>query len=429
MSSPAKDATLQQIIDHYGIDLHVECKSISFTVEDPPLNVLRRTIDRQDSKRKLISFAVENSRYDVLQHIIDALCDCESFILDSAILMDDINVLKWLHLHNILIIEPYHVDAIMEFNRYDMLDWILDEQLFDFNTVILSDNIYRSISNVTILTIDLTNRQPHYRKTLTVDQDAAFEMETISKLNYFEDKGLLSNISTGYFLYNASYNGHLNILDWFFDHRDRMQLMYDDLCVDMTGYDQLNALQWWYDKRQYGLEFKYSVTALHTAIKSDNLKIVKWWFAHADELEIKYDPIIIDVCSHEMLDYLFKEQCVIPSVLYTGCIDITDSVTLLDWLLCNQHIIPFEYTSAAMDLAYSWKLNWFWSRRNQLELKYTSRAIDRICDTITRIGFQNELQFWFDHRKDLQLKFTPDLLQTFIHRDFINRAHLLLFIQ
>ncbi len=56
---------------------------------------------------------------------------------------------------------------------------------------------------------------------------------------------------------------------------------------------------------------------------------------------------------------------------------------------------------------------WFYQKRNELELKYTNKCFDTLCIK----NKEKQLRWWFDHRSELEIKFTEDTLRQYISKN------------
>jgi hypothetical protein len=217
----------------------------------------------------------------------------------------------------------------------------------------------------------------------------------------------------------------VEILSWLLE--SEWLFLYDEVAIDNACNNNLDVLNWWYDKYHEGeVEFKYSYHALNNAICS-NLDIVKWWLSHADEFELKCTSgafYVDDLC---ILNYLHCEQNIIKISIENDFIDllcqegtvkevmdfwfnhrdtygftyshnvldyasIFGHCELLEWWLSNDLIDPKPFTTDSIDHASIAILD-------KVELKYTAITMDIYrSDSI--------LNWWHDKRFDLEMKYT-----------------------
>jgi hypothetical protein len=155
---------------------------------------------------------------------------------------------------------------------------------------------------------------------------------------------------------SASESGNTSVLNWWFKHRHQLQLKYTEASMDRMRY---NMFRWWvrckdhlelkytnssmddgshnmtlvwYDSRN-DLELKYTSKVILNCMY--NVCALKWWFDHTDELEFKYDPLMLQYLGNGCIGSLnlwLTRIDTYPLVLCT--LNINNEV--LEW--CSNHL-------------------------------------------------------------------------------------------
>jgi hypothetical protein len=81
--------------------------------------------------------------------------------------------------------------------------------------------------------------------------------------------------------YEASIEGYIYILKWWWDltQKDNLEFKYTCIIVDcVSEIGNLNVIKWWWDLTQKNnLEFKYTHYAINKAVKHENTDVINWW--------------------------------------------------------------------------------------------------------------------------------------------------------
>jgi hypothetical protein len=195
----------------------------------------------------------------------------------------------------------------------------------------------------------------------------------------------------------------------------------------------LEILEWLYQKHQLGLlKLHYNLNIFFENIDWQGYKVIQWWFSHADEFNIQQiileekDYKVIEYfarTSTNIISYLYFEQKIIRMQLYPQLIDELcrdRNFDLLNLFYNNRDTYDFTYTNDSIDLCQDIGIyEWFYQKRNELELKYTKKCFDTLCIK----NKEKHLKWWFDHRSELEIKFTEDKLRQYISKDS-NRDYL-----
>lgn len=129
---------------------------------------------------------------------------------------------------------------------------------------------------------------------------------------------------------NASNQGNLNILEWFWGmyKRDNLEFKYTEMSVNNASKKgHLNIIKWFWERRNE-IPFKYTETAVDNAAHQQNLDIIQWFFDRykMDNLKFKY-TYIEDISSfydeymyqfdtnHYVLKWFWKNRKEIPDGL------------------------------------------------------------------------------------------------------------------
>jgi len=342
-----------------------------------------------------VPWACQANRIDVLDYFLDTDENFFKFInqytlIHLAIQYKSLDTLKWLQSRvEKLHIEYQHVRTMLYSHLFDMLDWLIDNHSFDacfakldicFDTVILNYLLSK---------------------------------RTQIKIIFESDLLRLASIM-GYIYFLDWYWDHRHELGWQFDHELGWQ--FDHECIDRTTY---HSLEWWYKKYQLGeINFEYTEKSIDNALKYSNIDIIRWWISHS-EFELKYSPIDLSDCSHNMFHFLLTEQKVIPIKIEKNLInDISRKDQFpykLEFLFQNRAEFGFEYTVDSIDCAYTYHiLEWWYEHRDELELKYTNRALDRVFSKMYYQDYYQITDWWYEKRFELKSKFTKTLFLVYI---------------
>uniref|UniRef100_A0A6G6ADB0 Ankyrin repeat-containing protein n=1 Tax=Borely moumouvirus TaxID=2712067 RepID=A0A6G6ADB0_9VIRU len=174
------------------------------------------------------------------------------------------------------------------------------------------------------------------------------------------------------FMYNASINGHTNLLNLYFIYGNKIPLYGIEIDEASARYN-IKSLNWWINS---GLELNYTNESFnfYQCNEIKILELLNWWIESG--LEIKYN--------HNFIKKLSDNKC----------------IQVLDFLLshgfkleCNEIIIDNNSSSGRSEVL-DWWLN------SGIQLNYTEKSID------SAIGFRNEkiLKWWIN--SGLKLKYT-----------------------
>lgn len=164
------------------------------------------------------------------------------------------------------------------------------------------------------------------------------------------------------------------IIDW------DLPMMHDAIAC-MYGYlDVLQHLQ--------SLNEDTFTVSLYTASTEGQVHILDWWYDYTRQYKRRF------ALGHQVLE----------------CIDYTHHVPVLEWFYNKKDMIPFRYTSKAVDNASNYGhisvLDW-WFRKNQLNnvpFEYTDVALDGAAF----YGQAHVLDWWLDKyiKYNIPLKYT-----------------------
>jgi hypothetical protein len=236
----------------------------------------------------------------------------------------------------------------------------------------------------------------------------------------------------------ASNSKFIAIMTWFIDNNVELKAPWLYELVDhMCSVDNVEPLQWWYDKCQEGYwDFGYSIYALDTAINMPCINVIKWWVDHSNEFELKCSsrglyhidlstleflaehnvPIIVDAKLIEyynisnrgsnlaVLNYFYDNRDkygfpFAPDIIDAIC-KVNNRSDTLEWWLERYADLNLTHTTKSMDYAVSVHiLNTFYKYRDTIELKYTHTAMDNAINDEIR-------DWWFDNRFELEMKYT-----------------------
>jgi hypothetical protein len=248
------------------------------------------------------------------------------------------------------------------------------------------------------------------------------------------------------------YESNKTKLDYWYDLLLRKNIEPFPKSLNFAKITDIKVLDWIYHKYQLGLlkmHFEFDLNTFLYTIRNESIQTLRWWFNHADEFNIKesfilndqnYDYYLNLKMSNKTVKYLYFEQKIITMKLYPliiDCICEQGDLNSLNLFYNNKDLYPdsgFVYTSDAIDLSQNIDIyEWFYQKSNELEFKYTEKCIDTLCmanidyidigDNAKNNCVSKELKWWFDHRFDLEIKFTEDILRYYISKNS-NRDYL-----
>jgi hypothetical protein len=206
-----------------------------------------------------------------------------------------------------------------------------------------------------------------------------------------------------------------DILEYLFENRDKVGFEIDERVVDMIIANE--TLEWFYSKYKLGLlPFIYSGKAIMNAINRNLIDVLKWWIDHADVLEIKYDlNMLIFVNTYKLIKYILLEQNVINIPIHYFIDNCQDDI-VLNSIYENRHLHGFDYTSKCIDYSTNSKvLDWWFTHANVLELKYTEMAIDNACNNnyinIICLWYEKKFDVELKFTKEILLKYINEELE------------------
>ncbi|KAJ3124999.1 hypothetical protein HK098_000664 [Nowakowskiella sp. JEL0407] len=199
---------------------------------------------------------------------------------------------------------------------------------------------------------------------------------------------------------NASCRGFVELLDIF--HWEGLDKHYSEDSIDqacMNGH--INVLNWWWDHRST-LDLIWSEQALMEAVECGKVEVLNWWLEH--KIEIKNPRKLIDFACDSGIAWFIDWWC--KSGLGTHYITAGQRkfsridnasnagfVELLEVFKSKSDVLGLEYSAKAMDFASQCTkaievLNWW--RNSGFRLKHTYRAIDEA----SRRGRVDVLDWW-----------------------------------
>ena len=199
----------------------------------------------------------------------------------------------------------------------------------------------------------------------------------------------------------ASRRGYIDVLDCWLD--SELLLKYSESAIDgACGNGYLNVLEWWLNT---GIPLKYSSAAIDTASQRGHIKILDYWLNSG--LELKYTEHAIDY-AHDInvINWWLRPNLKLKyskNIIDAICGRGDGKMLLEAWFVSGLNI---EYSENAMDNAsITGRIDIldFW-RNSKLDLKYTSKAIDRAKRNPQVIAW------WL--ASGLELKFTDEVFST-----------------
>jgi hypothetical protein len=308
--------------------------------------------------------------------------DYRNFI-DAAFYNDRIGILD--RLYEIIPNEFINYEApiyyILKFGLVRLLDWLLDRPYINAKLDYPLDQFSNNSYLITIL-------------------NWYYEHRDLVKMNY--TCRLVDDV----------YYKAIEVYNWFLSHKD-LEFKYSTALIDNNG-DQrpMECLNWWYDNYKLGLvRFEYTTYALDDAISQGFVDIIKWWLEHSNELELKYTSAAFCCDDNEVLNYLLHEQTLIKFIINDDLIDRLGDQRSINFWYENRHQYGFKFTftSKSIDkLIYDddgLTLQWWFDHMDSLELLYTEAAIDN-CESV------KILDIWYNNRHRVQLKYTSKSMDT-----------------
>jgi hypothetical protein len=399
----------------------------------------------------------------------------------TNLLLDNIFKYNWMVEHNFIVhnkMEGNIVEYIEEIYKEFNLEYKISHDCVDYASIKYINWLYNKYklgyikfeySNYAIKNAIITNSVELLK--WWIDHSDEFELkyedlifyntkiETLNFLLYEQDvikieitpEIFITNFIC--FINNQDKENTYEILDFVYDYLIKNN--YDiNLDLENVYISSVNILNWLYDKWKLDqVKLKYTKNNFIYNISGNDFDCIKWWFNHIDDFDIdividendyilpNYDIrdkifIYIDELSIEMIKFLYFEQKIIKMNIYPKMIDIlfnTNKLDTIDFFYNIKHEYNFEYTSDAIDNCnHTYAMKWWLAHMNELELKYTSKSIDKILNQsdddliMTESDWSNShsqshdikskyLKWWCDNRLVIQPKFTKDLLIKYIH--------------
>jgi len=134
--------------------------------------------------------------------------------------------------------------------------------------------------------------------------------------------------------------------------------------------NSVKTLEWIYKN----FEFTYERYILDNI--KNQIRILKWW--NEKGLKIEYTHKLIDNCSLEIIEWLYKMKM---EIIYRWLIEnttIDGNIELLDWIYKHKREIKFEYTEIWIGKNAIKILEWFKEKRKEIPIKYTENLINNI---------------------------------------------------
>jgi hypothetical protein len=145
-----------------------------------------------------------------------------------------------------------------------------------------------------------------------------------------------------------------------------------------SGYGYIDILNWFYSHKDF-FGFKYSSSAIDNASMSGHIDCLKFWFEHYDEFELKYTSNAIDKMSRYHLPT--DDHIKILDIWYNAYIELR--IELKYTYRCLYPMGRTYYNT--IDI---W--NWWYNKRHEFEFKYNSDIIyECLIRQIT------DVEWWF----------------------------------
>jgi hypothetical protein len=232
-------------------------------------------------------FIDEQFKYIDRVPVLDWLVDhqypikCSHDAIDTASSHGNINLLQWMYNANNQGLVPFeYTDVALNsapncVNAIKIIKWWIshseqlelkyDWQLFAIvNMPVLRYLLHEQTTIKIIINRNVIDNLSDFGRTVALDM--------LYELRYIHD--FSCGIDT---INNASENGNVYSLKWWFDKANEINLPYSKRAIDRCN--RIAVLNIWFENRHI-LPMKYT----HKAI---NEKTVAWWYQHRDDLELK----------------------------------------------------------------------------------------------------------------------------------------------
>ena len=218
---------------------------------------------------------------------------------------------------------------------------------------------------------------------------------------------------TSYHMDIAAEYGHVNVLEWTIEVLLNKGLKYGiDICYSTRAVNKaaanghIKVLNWFYMQNvKYGLKFKYDAYAIDNAAANGHIKVLDWFYEHSlvdykytikadlTRIKFKYSHFAVDDASKnghiDILNWFlnhFQNNLKYGTDAIDGA-SFNTHIDVLDWWLNSG--LKLKYTEASMDRieknisfffperedVLNWWLNASKQYPNQIELKYTEKAL------------------------------------------------------
>lgn len=210
---------------------------------------------------------------------------------------------------------------------------------------------------------------------------------------------------------SAIKNGDIRVLDEFLaaNKKDGLPLVYTSNAIDLAcSNGHVAVLDWFWDN---GVELKYSSAAADWAASGGHIDVLEWFKTKPKKLTFTWTDIVAHACDEGHVEVLEWLRSNVPGVFDANNLkgeDVVDDasakghVNVLDWWL-KQSDLPFSYTGLALSHAarsgHIDVLEWFAS--HGLELKSTPLNWDSDKD------LKPEVLAWYERNRE-NIKFETD---------------------
>gem|GEM_PF-5859588 len=208
----------------------------------------------------------------------------------------------------------------------------------------------------------------------------------------------------------ACISGYKEVIRWWFDHRHTLILKLPNKIIDsLASFGMVDFIQWIYEQSIIGnYKFDYSADAVDFASRDGHINVLEWFWDHREVLPFSYTTFSIDLASeYDHLDILnwFYDRRDQLEIRYTkkavNLASMNGHIDILDFWYCHQYELKFVHTKKAIKWAShnnrTSVLDWFFERRNEIEFIYHIDAVTCLHDVET-------LLWWFNHRQPLRLQ-------------------------